>query len=286
MNSVVMTGVSSGIGYAAAQALLARGWRVFGSVRKEADAQRVQAELGASFTPLLFDVTDHAAIATAVDQVKTTLNGQPLTGLVNNAGISVIGPLAEMSLADFRWQFEVNLFGLLDVTQQVLPLLKGGHGRVVNIGSVSGTIAYPFMGAYAASKHALEGLSDALRRELVLYGIDVILVSPGTTQTAIIEKTGRQTAGYEDTDYAHALENMAAKAAERSESALPVAVVVDAIVDALESRRPKTRYTLPRKRMTGWWVPRWLPDRWLDRFAASQLGIVPNGRGVESDAED
>ena len=277
---ILITGVSTGIGYATAVQLIARGYTVFGSVRKEADGERVREALGGRFVPLLFDVTDHEAVKTAVAQLRTHLGEQNLAGLVNNAGISTLGPLMHLDLADFRRQFEVNLFGLLDVTQQCLPLLGARpdapdpRGRIINVSSVSGRVAYPFFGAYAASKHALEGLSDALRRELILYGIDVIVVEPGTTQTPIIEKASDQAAGYEATDYGPILAQMQADTvAERQRSAIPVERVSAIIVEALEAENPKTRYPIPRKILSGWLIPRWLPDRWLDRMVASKLGL-------------
>lgn len=279
MRYVLITGISSGIGYAAAAALAGRGYHVFGSVRQEADAERVRAELGAQVTPLLFDVTDHAAVETAVAHIANTVGDAGLTALVNNAGISTPGPLMHMPLDEFRWQLEVNLVGLLDVTQQCLPLLGARRnapnppGRIINISSVSGQIAYPFMGAYAASKHGLEALSDALRRELMLYGIEVSLIEPGTVQTPIVGKFKSQINQYAQTDYADILQEMAAAADERERSALQVAAVVDVIVQALETERPHTRYPIPRKRLTGWWLPRWLPDRWFDWLVARQLGL-------------
>ena len=189
MKAIVITGVSTGIGYAATAVFIQRGYHVFGSVRKAADAKRLQAEMGAQFTPLLFDVTDKVGVQTAVSQVRAALGEKNLTALINNAGIVTPGPLMHMPSDSFRQQFQVNLFGLFDVTQAFLPLLgarkhnAGLPGRIINISSVSGKIAYPFMGAYAASKHALEAYSDSLRRELMLYGIDVILIQPGTTRT-------------------------------------------------------------------------------------------------------
>lgn len=278
--SIVITGVSTGIGYATAAELVKLGYQVFGSVRKVEDGERVQAELGERFTPLLFDVTDHEGIVTAVSQVQAAIGDENLAGLVNNAGISVLGPLMHMDLAEFRRQFEVNLFGLLDVTQQFLPLLgarKGApdpRGRIVMISSVSGQIAYPFFGAYAASKHALEGFSDALRRELMLYGIDVSIVEPGTTQTPIINKAGEQVSHYSDTDYSAILDKMQAETiAGRQDSAIPVEKVANIVIEALLKETPKTRYPVPRKKLSGWYIPRWLPDRLLDRLAASKLGI-------------
>jgi len=279
MKHVVITGVSSGIGFATTAELLRHGYHVFGSVRKTADAERLQEEFGAAFMPLLFDVTDSQAIGTAVEQVQNAVGESGLHALVNNAGIVIPGPLLLTPLEDFRAQFEVNVFGLLDVTQQFLPLLGTRKnlphpaGRVINISSVSGKIAYPFMGAYAATKHALEALSDSLRRELMLYGVDVIVIEPGTTRTPIKGKYQEQIKRYEQTDYGAIFTGLEEQLAEREQTGLPVEKVVDAICKALESEHPKTRYTVPRKWLTSWLVPRWLPDRWLDRLIANRLGL-------------
>jgi NAD(P)-dependent dehydrogenase (short-subunit alcohol dehydrogenase family) len=276
---ILITGVSTGIGYAAAADLVRRGYHVFGSVRQQADADRLQAELGHMFAPLLFDVTDGAGVQTAVSHLATSLNGQPLTALINNAGISIPGPLMYMPIDEFRWQLEVNVVGLLNITQQCLSLLgarpdaPSPKGRIINISSVSGQIAYPFMGAYAASKHALEAMSDALRRELLLYGVDVILIEPGTVRTPIVGKFAEQVARYAHTDYAPILKKIEASIAERERTAMPVERVTAVLRTALESPNPKTRYPIPRKRLTGWLLPRWLPDRWLDKIIGRELGL-------------
>ncbi len=282
MKTILITGVSTGIGYDVAKTLVQRGYHVFGSVRQAADADRVKAALGAAFTPLLFDVTDTQAIATAVTQVQTAVGKNGLTALINNAGIAEPGPLLHMPLADFSKHLHINVSGVLAVTQAFLPLLGANKqaaqpphapGRIINISSVSGRIAYPFLGAYAASKHALEAMSDSLRRELLLYGIDVILVEPGTVKTPIIGKFANQVNQYLQTDYGPMLASLAATVAQREASALPVEKVTAVIIKALESKRPKTRYPVPRKKLTGWLLPRWLPDRWLDRLIARQLKI-------------
>jgi NAD(P)-dependent dehydrogenase (short-subunit alcohol dehydrogenase family) len=279
MKSIVITGVSTGIGYATTAEFLRRDYQVFGSVRKQGDAERLQEAFGASFTPLLFDVTDNEAIRTAVYQVGNAIGENGLTALINNAGIVIPGPLMYTPLEDFRAQFEVNLFGLLDVTQQFLPLLGARRaapfapGRIVNISSVSGKIAYPFMGAYAATKHALEALSDSLRRELMIYGVDVIVIEPGTTRTPIKDKYTNKIQQYKETDYGALFSGLEKQLAEREINGLPVEKVVDAICKAVESEHPKTRYAVPRKKFSSWLIPRWLPDRWLDRMTANRLGI-------------
>src|ERR1700692_2368884 len=194
MQSVVITGASTGIGWATAKLLLDRGFRVFGSVRKQADADRLSSEFGAKFSPLLFEVTDEAAVLAAAREVRAALNGETLFGLVNNAGIAVAGPVLELAADQFRRQLEVNVIGPIIATQAFGPLLgsdpslKGPKGRIVMIGSVAGKTGNPLSSAYSASKHAIEGLSESLRRELMLFGIDVIIIAPGAVKTPICGK--------------------------------------------------------------------------------------------------
>jgi NAD(P)-dependent dehydrogenase (short-subunit alcohol dehydrogenase family) len=279
MRYIVITGVSSGIGYAAATDLLGRGYHVFGSVRRLADADRLRHAWGERFTPLLFDVTEPARLQTAVEQVASAVGDQGLAALINNAGIATPGPLLHLPMEDFRVQFEVNVFGLLAVTQQFLPLLgarpDAPHppGRLINISSVSGRLVYPFMGAYAASKHAVEAISDALRRELLLYGIQVIVIQPGTVRTPIVGKFADQVERFMGTDYGRILAPIQAAVGERERSAIPVERVTAVIRTALEAPHPKTRYPIPRKWLTGWLLPRLLPDRWFDRLVARSLKI-------------
>src|SRR5882672_7517310 len=194
MQSVVIAGASTGIGWATAKLLLDRGLRVFGSVRRQADADRLKATFGTNFTPLQFDVTDETAILAAAQEVRAALGGGTLAGLVNNAGIGFTGPVLELSAGEFRRQMEVNLIGPIMATQAFAPLLgsdrslTGPKGRIVMINSVSGKKGFPFISAYTASKHAIEGLSESLRREMMLFGIDVIIVGPGVVKTQIWSK--------------------------------------------------------------------------------------------------
>lgn len=209
MKHVLITGVSTGIGYAAAQAFTLKGYHVYGSVRRQEDAEKLQRALGPQFSPLLFDVTDHLAIADAAMKVEAEVGQEGLACLINNAGMSTSGPLMLQPLDDIRRQFEVNVIGLFAVTQAFLPLLGAQQnvthppGRIINISSVGGKVAAPFVGAYVGSKHAVEGMSHSLRRELQLYGIDVILVGPGPVKTAIWEKPSARELGiFSGSDYA------------------------------------------------------------------------------------
>lgn len=283
MKSIVITGVSTGIGHGTAADLCRRGFRVFGSVRTEEDAARLQRDLGGNFTPLVFDVTDTDAIARAAALVKREIGDDGLFGLINNAGISDPGPLAALSPEVLRRHFEVNVVGVLHMVQAFLPLLRGVSprrpGRIVNISSVSGRIAYPFMGPYAASKHALEALSDSLRRELLIYGIDVIVIQPGAIDTSIWDKAAHIKTSFDGSDYHPVLKHV--NLADSRRAALPVAAVTRRIVDALVLRRPKTRYVVPDRLFLYWLLPRWLPDRWLDRA----IDRILNFRKIRDDID-
>ncbi|MEZ4593355.1 MAG: SDR family oxidoreductase [Chloroflexota bacterium] len=281
MKYVVITGASSGIGYDAARYLIERGYHVFGSVRKQADADRVQSALGERFTPLLFDVTDAVGVETAVTQVSKIIGSNGLAGLVNNAGIAVAGPLMHLPMSEFRKQMEVNLYGQLDVIQKFLPLLgavaNAPHppGRIINISSVSGKVVYPFMGPYAASKHALEAISDALRRELLIFGIDVIVIGPGSVQTPIWDKAqDLDTEPYKETAYKGMMEGMKKVFISQGKSGIPVEKVSEVIYEALTKEKPKTRYAIARKLLSGWLLPRYLPARLFDNIIAKRLGIT------------
>jgi NAD(P)-dependent dehydrogenase (short-subunit alcohol dehydrogenase family) len=273
--NVVITGVSTGIGFDAARLLIERGYRVFGSVRSQADADRIGAALGPHFTPLLFDVTDEAAIGAAAEKVRDAIGDEGLCALVNNSGISGAGPLMHFPLAEMRKMFEVNVFGLLAVTQAFLPLLGARRdcphppGRVINISSISGGLVFPFVGAYGASKHAVEALTDGLRRELRLYNIHVIAIEPGNIRTPIWEKSASADARYARTDYAPILQKLPAIMAEMLRRADPVERVSIAIHKAIAAPRPKTRYPLTWL----WRCSRVLGDRVLDRMMRRAMGL-------------
>ena len=279
MKSVVVTGVSSGIGRGCAKVLTASGFRVFGSVRKQADAARLAQELGPNFTPLIFDVTDEAAVAAAANLVSATLRGETLFGLVNNAGIAVPGPLLYQKVEEFKRQIEVNLIGNLIVTRAFAPLLgvdgarKGAPGRIVMISSVGGRNASPFLGAYNASKFALEGMSESLRRELIPFGIDVVVVAPGTVATSIWDAPNAvNVAAYAETPYAPALARFKVVMITNARRGLPPEQLGEAVKAALTVARPKAHYTVtPDPVETA--VANALPTRVVDNIIAGRLGL-------------
>jgi NAD(P)-dependent dehydrogenase (short-subunit alcohol dehydrogenase family) len=280
MQSVVVTGVSTGIGWGIAKVLIQNGFCVFGSVRRTEDADRLKAEFGASFVPLIFDVTDEKGVYAAAEQVRSQLNGEVLFGLVNNAGIAVPAPLMHQPIDEFRHQMEVNLIGSLIVTQAFLPLLgadhklKGKPGRIVNISSVGGKNAAPFLGAYSASKHALEGLSESLRRELMLYGIDVIIVGPGAVATPIWDKAEETDVSmYQDTDYVESAAKIQRFMIADGRKGYPPEKVGEVILHALTATNPRVRYAVVPNAFRNW-VISLLPKRYIDRIIGKNLGFI------------
>ena len=271
MPDVVITGASSGIGFAACQVLGQRGFRVFGSVRIQADADRLSGQLGARYVPLIFDVTDPDSVNRVAAAVAKTLGEQRLFGLINNAGIAVLGPLANLPLERFRLQIEVNLLGVHTVTRAFLPLLGaessrvGKPGRVVNVSSISGRLAMPFAGAYAASKFGLEGYSDSLRRELMLFGIKVVLIEPRAVVTPIWDKAeGALVQQFPDTPYDRSLRVFARQLMREAKTGFPSQKVGELIWRVLTTPQPRARYPIVAHRLVEWSIPRRLPTEFLD----------------------
>jgi NAD(P)-dependent dehydrogenase (short-subunit alcohol dehydrogenase family) len=280
MKSVVVTGVSTGIGWAITKILIQGGFHVFGSVRKAQDGERLCGEFGGAFVPLYFDVTDEAAVRGAAQQVRRQLEGETLAGLINNAGIAVPGPLMHLPTEDFRQQLEANLVSVLIVTKAFLPLLgtdrslQGKPGRIINMSSVSGQIGYPFVGAYAASKHGLEGFSESLRRELMLYGIDVIIIGPGAVATPIWDKADQvDLSQYAATGYAGSAQRVKDYMVRDGRNGLPPERVGEVVRRVLTTPRPPVRYGVAPGSFLSRLIPRLLPKRILDRIIARSLGF-------------
>jgi NAD(P)-dependent dehydrogenase (short-subunit alcohol dehydrogenase family) len=278
--AVVVTGASTGIGRAAAAKAVAEGAHVFASVRKQADADSLVKEFGEAVTPLLFDVCDEAAVKAAAAQVGQALGNRKLFGLVNNAGVAVPGPLLYLDAEELKRQFDINLFGVHRVTQAFAPLLgadqerSGKPGRIVMISSVGGQNGAPFVGPYAASKFALEGYSQSLRRELMLFGIDVIVIGPGAIATPIWDKVDQnEVKRYENTPFGPALARVADYMLAQGKAGLPPADVGALIWKCLTDAKPKTRYAILRNEFIDRMLPRMMNPRTVDRIIAKRLGF-------------
>jgi NAD(P)-dependent dehydrogenase (short-subunit alcohol dehydrogenase family) len=269
---VIVTGASSGIGEATALHLRSLGFEVLPGVRRDEDAERLRED---GFEPLLLDVTDAESIARCRGEVGEV----ELSGLVNNAGVAVAGPLEFVPIEELRTQLEINVIGQVAVTQAFLPALRRGRGRIVNISSIGGRVALPMAGPYAASKFALEAISDSLRREVGRHGVDVIVIEPGGIKTPIWEKGGAkadelqaQMPADADRLYGDLVRAVRAESDKiATDRGLPPSAVAEVVGEALTARRPRTRYLVGRDAKLRAALSRVTPDRLLDRLIARAL---------------
>lgn len=276
--AVLVTGSSTGIGKACALHLDQMGFTVFAGIRKEADGNTLQAE-APGLRPLIIDVTQPDSIQAALSKIRAEVGPEGLRGLVNNAGIAVIGPIETLAPDDIRRQFEVNVVGLLAVTQAFLPLIREARGRVVMMGSIFGLLSCPHVGVYAASKFALEALADAMRVELAPWGINVTIVEPGRMATSIWDKAFDamdewKRGGTEIHNlYLSSMGDAVKKASFFARTSASPHGVARAVGHALTARRPKTRYRVGLD--VRFWVParRMAPDRICDWVIKQMLRI-------------
>ncbi len=278
--SILITGASTGIGKACSLEFARLGFKVFAGVRREEDGQKVKAESTGDLQPVILDVTDAETIAAAATMITESVGEAGLWGLMNNAGVSMNGPMEIMPIAKLRRQLEVNVIGQIAVTQAVMPLLRQAQGRILFVSSINGAMSPPFMGPYSASKFAVEALADAMRLELRPWGIEVCLVEPGPIQTPIWEKSISSAdsmiadinpEGYER--YREATDIFRNLILESSKRSDPVEKVVRAAVHCMTARRPKTRYYLKfynRFMSRGF---RTVPDRMRDWILRKAIGL-------------
>lgn len=278
--NVLITGASTGIGAACARMLAERGWRVFAGVRREKDGDALKEGCAGEIVPVILDVTDRAQIQAVVEEVGAQCGAEGLQGVVNNAGIALAGPLEFMPMEAFKKQFEINVFGLIAVTQAVMPLIRASRGRIVLTGSNSGFMCEPFLAGYGATKHALEAIADSLRIELRPWGIEVALIQPGAIKTPIWNKS-REAAEQLfvgmppqcEALYAEPIVALRKMVDKMPSMAIPPERVAKAVVHALEARRPRTRYPVGIDSVLGAWLVRVVPDRVRDWVIRRFMGI-------------
>lgn len=278
--TAVITGASTGIGRATVKVLTNNGFHVFAGVRKQADADALKTEFGDAVTPLIMDVVDAAALARGAEAVRTALGGRTLTGLFCNAGVGAGGPVLHQPIEEWEQVFDVNVIGVVKTVQAFGPLLgadpdlKGAPGRIVMTSSVGGELGAPFLAPYTASKHAVEGLAKSLRRELLLYSIDVIVVGPGAVVTPIWDKAEQiDEERYANTGYFQIMKGFQEYFITHGRKGYPPEKVGEVVLTALTAPKPKARYAVVKGRLENWSIPRRLPTRWLDAIMASRLGL-------------
>lgn len=280
MKSVLITGASTGIGWASALRMDAEGWRVFASVRREEDAAKLRGAASERLVPLMLDVTEADQIAAVAEQIGETVGASGLDGLINNAGMAVMSPLETIPLDDLRKQLEVNLISQVAVTQAMLPLIRTARGRVVFLSSIGGRMALPFGAPYHASKYGIEAVVDCLRQELRPWKIDVVAIEPGSIDTPIWERgegvadelAGRAPAAQEEL-YGERIERFRGAVRRTAERGIPAEKVAGAIHHALTARRPRTRYLVGADARGQALLKRIAPDRMIDRIVARAMDI-------------
>lgn len=277
--AVLISGASTGIGRACAEHLDSLGFTVFAGVRKRSDADSLRGAGSGRTQPLMLDVTESESIAAAM---RTVAEAAPagLAGLVNNAGISVGGPLEFVAIDDWRRQLEVNFIGQVALTQAALPALRKARGRIVNMTSIGGRLASPFLGPYNASKYALEAVTDALRLELRQFGVKVAAVEPGAVATPIWAK-GRASAEQATASmpaeaqqlYGAGFAAISKFIALGERSGVPPLEVAQAVEHALTASQPKARYVVGRDAKMRLMLTRLLPTRVMDRVVVRAMGL-------------
>lgn len=279
--TVVITGASTGIGYATAKLLAGEGWQVFAGVRKMEDGERLSSELGERVTPLIMEVTAGETLQDAAGSVREVLGDKTLTGLVNNAGVAVAGPLLHLPVEEFERQLDINVTGQLRATQAFGPLLgaergrTGKPGRIVNISSVAGLNANPLVVPYSCSKFALEAFTEGLRRELYMYEIDVVAINPGPIKTPIWDKAEEMDPEqYRGTDYYAPIQRIVNYMLERGRTGLPPEKVARAVHRALTDKRPRLNTIITPEPVTQWMLNH-LPRRLVDKMIAKRLKLTP-----------
>ena len=282
MRSVLVTGVSTGIGKAIAEELLNNEFIVIGSVRKESDGEDLKKRFEENFYPVKFDVTKKQEIQKAKVEVEKILADRKsyLSCVINNAGIALGGPVRYLDVDIFRKQFEVNFFGLIEVTKTFLDLLIDHNSykmknKIINIGSISGKRSYPFVGPYTASKHALEGFTDALRRELLIHDVDVVLIQPGPIRTPIWDKAPKiEDNLFLKTEYEIPLRKFNKGYIKLGVDGYSPTIIGNKIVEVMNTNKPRTRYVITPKIFKNYLIPGFLPDRWVDRLTGKMLGLL------------
>jgi NAD(P)-dependent dehydrogenase (short-subunit alcohol dehydrogenase family) len=275
--AVVVTGASTGIGRAAALMLDREGFRVFAGVRKPEDGESLRGEGSERLEPVTLDVTDPETIAATADTVRQATGGR-LAGLVNNAGITVQGPVEALPLDDYREQLEVNVIGQIAVTQAVLEMIRAARGRVVFISSIGGRGGLPYLSPYNASKAAIGAVADSLRQEMKQFGVEVSYVEPGAIATEIWGKgidsapALREAMGPEMNElYGAKLDRMEKLAAKTGASGLPPDAVAKVILHALTASRPKARYVVGGEAKVTAALRTYLPKRVFDRLVERRI---------------
>ena len=280
MKTILVTGTSSGIGWDIVRALVQNQFRVIATVRKQSDADKLKGNFSDQVFPIVVDLMQLEQVSEIAEKIKSELRIDRLDGLVNNAGMALAGPFLDQDFAEIEKTICLNVLSVMKLTQVLLPLLGASKdsthaGTIINISSISGTGGAPFLSAYAASKHAIEGFSDALRKELMIFGIKVVVIGPGSIKTPIWSKGfGQIKDRYKNSIYAEPFRKFIMMALNEEKNALEVSEVSDLVVKIFASQNSAFRYApIPRVWMNSF-LPSILPKRFYNFLTAKALGLT------------
>lgn len=280
MKYVLITGVSSGIGFSIAETLLQKGYFVFGTVRIEKDAVVLMQKYKNSFHPLIVDITDYKAIENSFETVKNVVGDNGLSALVNNSGVVISGILKHIDIQDFEYQFKVNVFGLLKMTQTFLPLLgaslntKFNAGKIILINSISGLFTSPFIVPYCASKYATESVADGLRRELSMYGVKVVSINPGAVKTPIWNKELNKEKAFKGTDYEQFEAYSHSQIEFSRENGIEPVIIAKTVQEILKGKKGKPNYILMKGKIAFYfflYLPKLIQDKIIVKIMNSKI---------------
>ena len=277
--SILITGCSTGIGAALVLEYLKQGFIVFGSIRDKKMEPLLKKKYGNNFIPLVFDVTNYSQISKAYKKVKLTLKGANLGILINNAGIAQLGPVEHISSEEFDLHLRTMVLGAFNCVQIFLPLLGTQNrltpGKVINISSGGGSIGQPFMASYCSSKHALEGFSESLRRELLIYGIKVIIIAPRAFKTAIWEKSNvdKRASDFRKTVYSQAFSKFTGFIKDASKEGQDVEVLARKIYKISTLTKPKVKYSMGPSGLQ-FFLIRTLPKKLIDKILGKYFLLI------------
>lgn len=278
--AVLVTGASSGMGKACALRLSQAGFTVFAGVRKQRDAQMLKQEGSSRLIPVILDVTNEQTILQACQFIRESVGDAGLVGLVNNAGVGVTAPIELVPLDELRRQFDINVIGQVAVIQAFLPLIRAARGRIINVGSVGGQTTIPFGGPLCASKYAIESINDAMRMELRPWGIQVVLVAPGSIRTPAVNKLVQDSEAMLQTfpsdgirRYAAAYRAFVQTFVKHEEAGAPPEAMANVVLKALTADKPRTRYPVGPLSRRLFLLSRLLPASVFDRFKIRLFGL-------------
>lgn len=269
---IVITGVSSGIGYELAEKLSKEGYVIVGTVRQNIQGETLKKKLTANFDYVLLDLEDENSLDNFAARVEEKLDGNGIFCLINNAGVAMGGPLMLLSYEQLHRQMTINFYSIFRISNALLPLMGAGFqshyppGLIINISSVSGIFNTPFLGPYCISKHAVESMSDIYRRELAIFGIKLVVIQPGPLKTPIWEKSVPKENPYINTDFEAVYNELSDQINNAEKSALPVERISKLVISILKNKKPRNRYLLTSNNTMIKMIQLFLPDKWMDRL--------------------